>query len=313
MKKIKTKSGLDIDNRSEESSLVHDPYTGHWIILAPGRKHRPDNSSSRKNEDVFSRQNLKHEKILAVYGRGAECITAIENKFSVFSSNKGLKGRQEILVEGQSKMPFSKFSVDMIFSVINALVERSHVFRRNPQIKYLVAFKNQGAAAGASQIHAHSQIFGLSFVPEQAGKMMQKRRQLLKKTKLTPHDLALMMATKERIIFNDKKVIAFASPFARLPYEVRIITQRPLDNITQTDKYERRSIAKALFKILHLTSSRDWPFNFYFHDTFSDKNEHFEIVFTPRTNVWAGFELDTDIVINPVAPESCADEYRKAG
>ncbi len=294
------------------SSLVQEPYTGHWIILAPGRKKRPDNTSPKKSADPFSRAHLKQEKILAIYGHGKNQITAIQNKFPVFRSDSGLRGRQEILVEGQKKNAFSKFSAAMILSVLNAYAERSRVFRRDPQIKYMVVFKNEGAAAGASQRHAHSQIFGLSFVSELTRRMMQKRKLITKNSKLSPHDLSLMLATRDRVIFADKNVVAFATPFARLPYEVRIITRRPIDNITDTRLKERRSLAKALTILLRLVRLRDWSFNLYFHDTFADKNEHFEIVLTPRTNIWSGFELDTGIVINPVAPETASAEYKSA-
>lgn len=303
---------MKITETASFSSLVQDPYTGHWIIVAPGRMKRPNNATKKKSTDPFSQTHLKNEKVLAVYGQGKNRITAIENKFPVFRSDRGLRGRQEILVEGRKKKSFAKFSTTMILSVLNAMVERSRAFHLDPQIKYMVVFKNEGGAAGASQLHAHSQVFGLSFIPEETKRMMQKRKQISKKYKLSPHDLALMQAIRERVIYADKHVVAFATPFARLPYEVRIITRRPLDNVMKTHVQERRSLAKALCKLLRLVRSRGWSFNIFFHDTFADKDEHFEVVFTPRTSVWAGFELDTGIVVNPVAPETAAAEYRAA-
>ena len=42
-------------------------------------------------------------------------------------------------------------------------------------------------------------------------------------------------------------------------------------------------------------------------------DEHFEIRFTPRSNVWGGFELDTGISVNPVPAEFAAEEYKGSG
>lgn len=302
----------DSPGPSGNSRLIQDPYAGHWIITAPERGQRPEGMQRKKVEDVFSEACLKHEEVLAVFGRGEKRITAIQNRFPIFRSHGGLEGRQEILVEGCRKNQFSKSSTARILALINAMADRSHVFRRDAKIKYVVAFKNEGASAGASQPHAHSQIFGLSFVPEQIKDMMLRRKHLIKTAKLSPHDLALMQATKQRVVYADKNVMAYATPLARLPYEVRIITRRAVDNITETSQEERSSLAKALFKLLKLVRRKKWSFNFYFHDTIADKNEHFEIVFTPRANVWAGFELDTGIVVNPVTAEMAAKEYRSA-
>ena len=61
-----------------------------------------------------------------------------------------------------------------------------------------------------------------------------------------------------------------------------------------------------------LIRKRGLSYNFYFHDIFADKNEIFEIRFAPRSNVWAGFELDSGLIVNPVPAEAAAREYREA-
>jgi UDPglucose--hexose-1-phosphate uridylyltransferase len=310
--KSKPASKIPAVEKMEISRLVYDEIGGHWIVLAPGRKKRPDGILKKRAVDNFSAIKLKREKIIAVYGRGGSRVTAIENGFPVFRPDRGLIGRQEILVEGGKKTPFAKFSAAQIRAAIEAMGERSRVLRRDPRLKYLVIFKNEGQAAGASQPHPHTQVFGLSFVPEHISAMAKRRRSAAKKRGASLHALALQQAKPELIVYEDNLVVAYAPPEPRLPYEIRLVTRRRLDNIAQTKPAERASLAKALFALFPLIRERGLAYNFYFHDTFADKREHFEIVFTPRPNVWAGFELDTGILVNPVAPEKAAADYRSA-
>jgi len=58
-------------------------------------------------------------------------------------------------------------------------------------------------------------------------------------------------------------------------------------------------------------------YNYYIHTlptrlssgrrTFSDQEcYHWHIVVLPRVNVWAGFELGTEVYVNPMPPEKAA-------
>ena len=294
------------------SRLVHDPLSDDLVVFAPGRRYRPDGKTKTKRPDPFSPAGLKHEKVLATYGKGNNRVTAIENSYPVFHVDRELHGRQEILVEGNRPVPFATYSVAQIHASLDAMAERARAYRRDPKLKYMVVFKNEGKEAGASQPHPHSQMFGLAFVPERAKRLWARSRAMLRTHGMSAHALAMKSVTKALTIFLDRNVIAFAHPAGRLPYEVRILTRRAHDNITQTTPAERRSLAKALHALFPLIRERGYSYNFFFHDVFGEKGELFEIRFVPRPNVWGGFELDAGISVNPVPPESAAEEYRKA-
>ncbi|MFZ2803798.1 MAG: DUF4921 family protein [Patescibacteria group bacterium] len=291
------------------SHLLHDELTHDWVISAPVRAKRPD--GSKKTVDRFSLAALREEHILAVYGKAPHEVMAIENRFPVFHQDKEVYGRQEILIEGNGRAPFSSFSVAQIKTTLDAMMERSNVFRADKKLKYLVAFKNDGHAAGASQPHPHSQMFGMAFVPERAKLLWSRSLELRRKGK-NVHRQALRDATKTLMIFSDQNVVAFAHPTGRLPYEVRIVTRRAVDNITETTPAERSSLAKALHALMPLIRARGFSYNFFFHDVFGEKSEMFEIRFASRSNVWGGFELDAGVFVNPVPPETAAEEYRLA-
>jgi UDPglucose--hexose-1-phosphate uridylyltransferase len=292
------------------SHLVHDELTHDWVILAPGRRYRPDatRGKMKKIADPFSPQGLKSEHVLATIGRGANRVVAVENRFPVFHHKKGLVGRQEILAEGMAKQSFTKFSEAGIATAVEAWAKRMGEFRKDPLIQYIQFLKNEGHEAGASQPHPHSQLFGLHFVPERIRLMEKARKKMGSLEQVHAH--ILREATPARTIYQDSKVIAFANPTARFPYEVRILTRRAIDHLSAASPAELKSVANALFALFPLVRKSGWSFNLFCHDVTGDMNEPFEMRFAPRMSYWGGFELDAGIIVNPVPAECAAEEYR---
>lgn len=282
---------------SDISQLLHDTATGDWIMIAPRRAHRSD-GERRHGADPFAPSALRQrEKIIARYGLGRDRITVIENMFPLFVRGAGVSGYQELLVEGTRIRSFASFSVAQIEQVLRAYALRAYAVRKMRGMKSLFIFKNEGRDAGASQRHPHSQLFALSFVP---------RRARRKKQIPTPID-------PRHRIWSDRWAILCVHQAARFSYEVRILTRRNIDNLTQANPSEIRSCAKALHLCLRFVKKKRLAFNFFFHDVFGDTHEQFEIRFVPRgLNLWGGFELDTGVVVNPVSAEQAAKEYRAA-
>lgn len=294
------------------SQLVYDPVSGDWVVVAPKRVHRPNGQTAKKSSDVFSIERLKSENIIATFGKGTDRITVIENKFPTFEEKRGISGHQELLVEGTGLGAFSTFSVSRIVGVLQAYASRAAALRAQPGLASMIVFKNEGPAAGASQLHAHSQIFGLSFVPERLQRMSDLRKRLVKEGR-TSHALAMQHALRPRSVFSDRFVTAFAHPAARFPYEIRIVPKRVFDHISEATPAELRSIAKAFFALFPFVREQKLSYNLYFHDVFADPHEHFEIRFVPRgVTIWGGFELDAGININPVTAEQSALAYRES-
>lgn len=294
------------------SHLLQDPLTGEWVIIAPGRRYRPDGHGVGKSKDPFSPSGLTHQKVLAAYGTKGFPVIAIENSYPVFHEDRELVGSQEILVEGAKIQSFSLFTVQQIRAVIDGMAERNRVMRGDPKIRYIVTFKNDGPSGGASQPHPHSQIFGLHFVPARIRHIAAQRHLAVKKHRLGAHALAMREATPARTVFADAHAVAYADPTSRYQYGVRISLRRNVDNITKTRSAERLSLARAIHALLPFVRSKGYAYNFFFHDVVGESDECFEIRFSPRVNIWGGFELDSGIVVNPVPAECAAEEYRAA-
>ena len=84
-----------------------------------------------------------------------------------------------------------------------------------------------------------------------------------------------------------------------------------MDNITQLTDEERLSFAKALKHIVKKIGMLGLPYNFYFHQVINDEDQHLYLKIKPRGNIWAGVEIGSGLIINPVTPEDAADFYRK--
>ncbi|MBI4139088.1 DUF4921 family protein [Candidatus Uhrbacteria bacterium] len=296
---------------TDGSHLLQDEITGDWVIVAPVRRNRPDGRAKRQG-DVFAPSRIPADRLIASYGRGENRMSVIQNIFPVFHQHVGIRGRQEIIIEGSRVMPFCDSSPARIAALLDAFTERFTILRKDRTVQYLQAFKNEGAAAGASQPHPHSQIFAVSFVPDRLRDEAARRKRALKRLGMTSHEHALCLASEERLIYSDRHVFAFANPAARFAYEVRILPKRRVDNITKTTPAERRSLARAIHALLPLMKRRKYSYNFFFHDVLDERDEPFEIRFVPRANIWGGFELDAGISVNPVPAEIAAREYRMA-
>jgi galactose-1-phosphate uridylyltransferase len=51
-------------------------------------------------------------------------------------------------------------------------------------------------------------------------------------------------------------------------------------------------------------------YNYFIENAVNNEDYHMHIKIAPRPNIWAGLELGTGIIINPIEPEYAARLYR---
>ena len=87
---------------------------------------------------------------------------------------------------------------------------------------------------------------------------------------------------------------------------------RHIDNITVLTRSEKTSFASVLKRIANVIDEKLLlPYNYYFHQVINDEDQHLYMKITPRGSVWAGVEIGSGIIINPVSPEEAARVYKK--
>ncbi len=310
------------------SEIRKDYIQNKYVIIAPLRGTRPHDvnyptderrkgtTSSHPAKCVFCPGALKRSQIVAQYGPAHPWqIVVLKNKFPAVSvNNPKAYGMQEVVVETPRRDEhLDELPIEHIARLLEVYGERTKAISNNHKIEYILIFKNDGGKAGASLQHAHSQIFATKFLPPHlADKAQEVQRYKLKFGRCVYCDVIAQELRGPRLIYRDDYVVAFC-PYASLHnYEVWILPQRHFDNITEITQPERMAWAKILKHILFKISHQlRLPYNYYFHQVIFDEDQHLYMKITPRGSVWAGVEIGSGLIINPIPPETAAIFYKK--
>jgi UDPglucose--hexose-1-phosphate uridylyltransferase len=256
-------------------------------------------------------------------------LRVIPNKFPVVSMDATTSmgggaaiGGHEVIVESARHVDrMSALSVAEVAEMLDAYRERLAHWRSVGRLEYGLVFKNLGAAAGASLAHVHSQLVALPEVPAPVAAELARARQ-----SLAEHgDCAycrLIDAERtngDRVVLERDGFIAFC-PYASLqPCEVWVMPT------SHEPWFERRAAIKGsdmLAEILHrlllrieavlprptyniLMRTSPWQDD-------AAAAGHWRIEILPRVNPLAGFELATQVFINPIAPDRAAQQLRSS-
>lgn len=310
-----------------KSEIRKDYIQEKYVIIAPKRGKRPHDMEKPKQTEgvkkascVFCPANIDRAgKVLLTVKTTNEpkepwAIKVLANKFpSVSIDNPKAYGQQEVVVETPDHLKeVEDLTVKRLVEILKVYATRTRAIAKDKKIEYILIFKNDGGAAGASLKHAHSQIFATEFLPPHLeNKSVRTQLYKLKHGGCVYCDVIKKERRGPRLIWQDKNVIAFC-PWAPMHnYEAWIMPKRHLDNITILTQAERMSFAKVLKRILKKINQLGLPYNYYFHQVIYDDDQHLYMKIKPRGSVWAGVEIGSGLIINPISPEEAAKFYRK--
>ncbi|MBU0598065.1 DUF4931 domain-containing protein [Patescibacteria group bacterium] len=320
MAKIKIPKEVKIHAAKSEVRIdeIHD----RFIIIAPKRSKRPHDVVARhqdvpvKSKDCPFCLEAKIASQPALHQVGPEQwweIKTIRNIFPFVSpDNPRAYGHQEVVIETpHHNKELAEFGEPHIFRLLQTYQERTIALSKDPKIKYIIIFKNHGGKAGASLVHAHSQIMAAGFVPIHIiDKLARARKYQIKNGYSYYEHLAKVEIKGPRNIFSDKYLSVFCPFASSYNYEVWFVPKRQVDNISLLEDVELKSLARALKRVLKRLNKLNLPYNMYMHQTLTDKNEYFYLRICPRRDTWAGVELGSRIIVNSMPPEEAAKFYR---
>lgn len=305
-----------------KSEIRKDYIQEKYVIIAPKRGKRPHDIEKpqcqrppRHGKCVFCPDSINKAKDLLTIGDPDNWyVKVIKNKFPAVSlENLKAYGMQEVVIDTPNHKPeFDELSVNHIKLILDAYASRTKSISENKKIEYILIFKNNGGRAGASLLHSHSQIFATKFLPPHLLDKSQKIQEYkLRNGSCVYCDVIRKESKNKRLIYKDKYVIAF-TPYASMHnYEVWILPRRHLDNIMLLTDEEKQSWAKILKHILKKINQLCLPYNFYFHQVIHDEDQHLYMKIVPRGSIWAGVEIGSGLIINPILPKDAASYYRK--
>jgi UDPglucose--hexose-1-phosphate uridylyltransferase len=334
------------------------------VLVATARSMRP-----KKAEELVQRDTRSHVEtcpfcrgnehktppaILTIPNETNWEIRMVENLYPVLGDDRqdtnltfGLQqtidgyGRHEVIIDHQNHgVALFEMSVDHLALLFQTYRDRMKVLYESDQrLKYVLAFKNFGSAAGASIPHTHSQIIAMPVVPQNVHDEVENSRKYFAKNhhcifcslidealtfEATIYDrssgsVRRKISVGQYVIEKGNKFIAI-KPFAsRFEWEIHIL---PLNHQADFMKVSNEDL-KDFANVLQRSMARldavigGAQYNYFLHtqpqgkeyqDCSSSYHWHLEIC--PRTSIPTGFELGAGLSVNTISPEHAAEQLR---
>ena len=227
------------------------------------------------------------------------------------------QGIQELIIPSSRHVSsLSELSDQELRLSFQACRDRLEHARSLEYIKHAMLFMNCRLAAGASLGHIHYQLLGTPVISEPVTSRTNRAKAYWNETgRSMMVDLANWEIAEGARIVDSTKNFCVVCPFAsRFPFQVWIIPKNEKFDFVSCNQEVRNELASHCRNIVaKYEATLDTPaYNLLFHTgPFGAANgqmNYFELF--PRLTIAAGFELGTDIWVNPVAPESAARRLR---
>ena len=328
--------------------LRKDPIIGRWIIIATERGKRPSDFIIEKNHVrggfcplCPGNENTTPPEVLgysANPGRSSNqpgwSLRVVPNKYpalviegelgkegeGLYDKMNGI-GAHEVLIETPDhNETFTYLPPERMAQVFWAYRDRLADLAKDPRFRYVMIFKNFGAAAGASLEHSHSQLVALPILPRMIASELEGSLSYYQyKERCIFCDIIKQELTQgTRLVAENNRFIAIV-PFApRSPFEMWILPRHHASSYLNSDDETFRQLAAIFSECMRRLDKcmPDVPYNFVLHGAplraqpLEHYHWHFEIM--PKLTMVAGFEWGSGFYINPVAPEEAARYLREA-
>ena len=329
--------------------LRKDPITDRWVIIATERARRPADfvrepasttPSGRFCPFCAGNESKTPPEVLAYRnGSGANqpgwSLRVVPNKFPVleiegelgregeglFDRMQGV-GAHEVVIESPDHiLNISELNEKAVEQVLWAFRDRVRDLKNDRRLRYVLLFKNQGTAAGATLEHTHSQLIALPVVPKRVQEEVEGSKNYYDfKERCVFCDLIRQEGKSgARVITETDRFIVLAPYAARFPFETWILPRHHRSHYEDIDAQQLENLAwvlKTTLRKIDKVLERP-PYNFLIHTAPLQEAAnpwfHWHIEIIPHLTRVAGFEWGTGFYINPTPPEEAAQFLREAG
>lgn len=327
------------------SELRKDPIADRWVVIAPERRARPHTfgqapglTTAGEDPLLAGNEDATPPEILAYRGAGSEPnspdwrVRVVPNKYpalrldgeverqrdGVYESISGV-GAHEVIIEcPHRETNMSRLSVRAIREVLSAYRDRLVDLKQDSRLAHAVIFKNQGAAAGASLDHSHSQLLAGPIVPPAVREELDRAQTYYQQNGRNIYDdiIDQELTAKERVVIDAPRFAVICPYASRFPFEIWIIPKRQeshYEDITQAEIDDLGGTLKQTLQRLELAAD-DPPYNYAIHSAPLHEgrlpHSSWRIAISPRITGVGGFEWGSGVFINTVAPEEAAQKLR---
>jgi UDPglucose--hexose-1-phosphate uridylyltransferase len=337
------------------SRLRKDPIVGRWIIISTERPRKPADYTFEEPHDDMSpaecplcRGNEKKTPAEIASFRPEETlpntegwwVRVIPSKFPVLQVEGALEregngvydwmngvGAHEMIIETPDHaVRLENLPENQVEKVLWAYRDRILDLERDPRLRYVLIFKNQGWSAGAPLNHSHSQIIATPIIPKLVKEKLDGAKSYFDyKERCIFCDLIRQELTSAERVVEETRHFLVLAPFApRYPFETWIYPKKHLCSYVDVTKEEIMDFARTLRHTLQRIGKvlNNPPYNFtmytapnrvprsgHWHTLNDDFHWHLEIM--PRLTRVEGFERGSGFYINPTPPEDAARYLRE--
>jgi len=329
--------------------LRRDPIVNRWVIIATERAKRPPIDvaqpiSVRAGICPFcpGQESKTPREVLAYRpsdGAGARAnapgwnLRVFPNRFpalmiegdldrqgdGLYDRMNGL-GAHEVMVEtADHSRSLAELSSLEVEAVLCAYRDRILDLSRDTRFRYVMVFKNHGAAAGATIQHSHSQLIALPVVPKTVSDELHGALEYhrFKERCVFCDILRQEQKDRSRLVYENGEFVVFEPYAPKFPFETWIMPRRHRAAYEDSARHELTALSDALRVTLHkLNRALDNPaYNFMLHNSplgsGSLPHYHWHMVIMPTLAPVAGFEWGSGFYINPTPPEEAAHYLRE--
>lgn len=328
--------------------LRRDPIVGRWVIVATERSGRPQDLHIASSPPPSSamcpfcpgQERLTPKEILAYRPHGSDpnspnwTVRVIPNKFpalhvegdmgreglGLYDRMNGIGAHEVIIETTNHKDSLADLPAKRVEDVLWAFRDRILDLKKDLRFRYILIFKNHGAAAGATLGHSHSQLIALPVVPTSVLEEIEGCRQHFQQKERCIYCDIMRQESSEgtRVVVENPEFLCLAPYAPRFPFEMWILPKRHAGYFEESQRAQFEFLAPILCEALRRMDAvlARPAYNFILHSsplhekTGSFYHWHLEII--PKLTQVAGFEWGTGFYINPVSPEDSAKALREA-
>lgn len=322
------------------ADLRYDPISGVWVAIARKRRERPTEFIPLEqvhkqlicpfcngNEDetpaslaVYDAQGMPTED-----GNGWMC-RVIPNKYPSLTDDartdcgpysvEQRDGVQELIIPTPRHVnSISELTSEELTICFQAAQERIATLQESSAAEQLVLFLNCRYAAGASLGHIHFQIMGAPVLSHFVTARLKRNQEHFKShgQGLVQTLMAWELEQGVRVVEETEHFVMLCPFASRYAFQVWIVPRNSESKFVQSSTQANlelanlcrsyvggleRLIDEPAYNLLVNLSPNSQPRDFWFVEIF------------PRTTRAAGFELGSDVWVNPVPPETAAKRLK---
>lgn len=318
-----------------------DPVFGRWVIIASERGLRPNDFRAASGGERVCPFCTGHEEltpptIYSLPGKdGGWRLRVVRNKYPALEAGGSGENRREGIYDCMDGLGIHEVVIETpdhdqrleampeadVAEVLKTFALRVRELRKDPGIKYVMIFKNQGRNAGASLLHPHSQIVAMPMVPLRVTQEIDGANQYFKErgSCVFCDIVKEEMSFKKRIVAENASFLAITPYASRFSFEIWILPKAHVSHFEKLGEAEAQELAAVVKTTIGklYASLAGLSYNLIVHtmpvQAPETRRYHWHIELMPKLTHVAGFEWGTGFYINTVPPEDAAEILNTGG